>query len=308
MYKTLKKTDILVFGGGGVLETHNNSFTTTIGMMYKFSKVYLAKLLGVKVYCFAVGSNTKPYSKLVHKLVSILLKNVDGISTRDQKSFGFLKEINSSIKIKSLADPAMLLELNNMETIKERPFTVGINVMPYYKLLNGDKSKLKEIRSEIAKCVEILVEKYKAKVFFIPMVNGDDTEEQSAILELISNTENVTCLLPNYSPNELMVKLSNFDLFIGTRLHPNILAFNVNTPIIGIAYHDKIFSLFDHIQFPDFVHSIQNVSSKKIIQNVIEIMENREVIKTKMNLRQKELKVLAKESFEDLLDISKNER
>lgn len=304
MYKTLKTTDILIFGGGGVLETHNNSFTTTIGMMYKFSKVYLAKLLNVKVYCFAVGSNTKPYSRLVCRLVNVLLKNVDGISTRDQKSYNFLKEINPNIRVKSLADPALLLKSEISEVRDDGVLKIGINVMPYYKLLNGNKSKLAFIRSEIGKFIDMLITKYKAEVYFTPMVQGDDTREQEAIADYITHEENIVFLQPNYSPNELMNILAGFDIFVGTRLHPNILAYNVNTLILGIAYHEKIFSFFDHIQTPEFVQSIQNISSDKLLEDTAFLLKHKKKIKRKMKSRQGELKALAQENFKDLLEIS----
>ncbi|GEM_PF-5915251 len=300
MYNTLRKTDILVFGGGGVLETHNNSLVTTIGMMYKFSKVYLAKLMGVKVYCFAIGSNTKPYSKMVKLLVETLLDNVDGISTRDHKSFEFLTNIRENLNMKSLADPALLLTIKNIITENSAYPKIGINVMPYYKLLNGDKSKLEFIRGEIAKSIDYAIERFNAEVYFVPMVEGDDTKEQNSIFEYIKNKNRINLLSPDYTPNELMELLSKFDLFIGTRLHPNILAYNVNTPIIGIAYHDKIFSLFDHIQHPQYVQSIQRISSSILNSHVHEILMNKDSIKLKMKERHKHLVSLALESFEDI--------
>lgn len=302
MYKTLKTTDILIFGGGGVLETHNNSFITTIGMMYKFSKVYLAKLMGVKVYCFAIGSNTKPYSKAVRLLVETLLDNIDGISTRDRKSFEFLKKIKPDLKIKSLADPALLLGIDD-EVSKDNRIEIGINVMPYYKLLNGDKSKLQHIRQEIARSLDLAIKNFEAWIYFIPMVEGDDTTEQEAIYEFVKNKDKVKIMSPNYTPNELMKLLKRFDLFVGTRLHPNILAYNVNTPIVGIAYHDKIFSLFDHIKQPKYVQSIQNVSSEILVNQIKEVLDNKESIKSQMKNRQNELISLAKESFSDLSEI-----
>ncbi|MET1258520.1 polysaccharide pyruvyl transferase family protein [Flagellimonas sp. DF-77] len=300
MYRTLKTTDILVFGGGGVLETHNNSMTTTVGMMYKLSKVFLAKLMNVKVYCFAIGSNTKPYSKPVYRLVATLLDIIDGISTRDRKSYAFLKAINPELKISSLADPAMLLGMELQNNSSPKKVQIGINVMPYYKLLQGDKSKLKAIRTEIAKSLDLLIEKWDCKITFIPMVLGDDTSEQEAIYELIDRKASVVIMPPDYTPDELMRILSGFTVFIGTRLHPNILAYNVNTPIVGIAYHDKIFSLFDHIQRPDDVQSIQSVSSAKLVASVDAIIADFEKVKSDMLSRQAELIDLAKRSFTEL--------
>jgi polysaccharide pyruvyl transferase WcaK-like protein len=272
---------------------------TTIGMMYKFSKVYLAMIMGVKVYCFSVGSNTKPYNKLTEILVKVLLNNVDGISTRDKKSYIFLNKLCPNLKISPNADPALLLKSTEKTLLNDKKgrVTIGINVMPYYKLLNGDISKLELIRKNIAATIDLSINKLNAHFVFIPMVEGDDTNEQDEIIRYIEQVDQITILKPKYSPKELMGIMRGLDVFIGTRLHPNILAFNVNTVILGIAYHDKINSFFSYLNHEDLVVSLFDFNPDALFNKLKYALANNKTIKNDFQVRQGELRKLAVNSF-----------
>jgi polysaccharide pyruvyl transferase WcaK-like protein len=169
--------------------------------------------------------------------------------------------------------------------------------MPYYKLLNGDISKLELIRKNIAATIDLSINKLNAHFVFIPMVEGDDTNEQDEIIRYIEQVDQITILKPKYSPKELMGIMRGLDVFIGTRLHPNILAFNVNTVILGIAYHDKINSFFSYLNHEDLVVSLFDFNPDALFNKLKYALANNKTIKNDFQVRQGELRKLAVNSF-----------
>lgn len=73
-----------------------------------------------------------------------------------------------------------------------------------------------------------------------------------------------------FAPAELQAIYGRMRLMVGTRMHANILALNVGTPVVGIAYEPKTLGILDDLGLAEWGIRIDEVDESRLEQLVSE--------------------------------------
>jgi len=298
LYKNRKKYDTIIFGGGGIIETHNYKIRAILGTLQKITKFALGILLNKDVVFLGIGTNTSEYPKKIKILLKEIYRHAQSISTRDIGSYNSVKSISPEAALKNCTDPALMLGEGFVANSNDTVDAIAINIMPYHRLVN-DKNIMLAQRQKLSKVLDDMIDAFNKEVHFFPMVLGDDTDEQTEIIGLMQNKDKVKVFEPSYMPFDFMESISRYPVFIGTRLHANILSFNANVPVLGLAYHSKIDNLFGVFNDNDFVSfPLLSFESKELFKAVGNILEKNDEIKKRISLIKSKVIPLAKKNFE----------
>ena len=103
--RTIREADLLLFGGGGLLQDR----TSIANVLFQLSRPFFASLLGTPFMCYALGVGPLK-SALSRWLTRKVLQKAELILVRDQDSLDTLRQIGLiSPSIQVTADPALLL-------------------------------------------------------------------------------------------------------------------------------------------------------------------------------------------------------
>lgn len=227
--------DLLISGGGSLLQ----DVTSDRSLYYYLSIMLLAKKLGkpVMLYGQGIGPVRGSIAKGAMKYVGNM---VDLITVRDEGSRRELErlEVNKP-PIYVTADP--VLAMHPVDKMIGRQIlrrygcegaapVIGISVREW-----RDWSHYKNV---IAKTADQLIDKYKARIIFLPMQYPDDSLAAKKIVSRMLHK--ATVLDEDYSTYEMVSLVGNLDLLIGIRLHALIFAAVMHVPMVGISYDPKI--------------------------------------------------------------------
>lgn len=258
------KTDSIIFGGGSI---------TTPDNFEKLKKsMSLAKKKPKNVAIVGVDLNAQYFSDDILEL----LQEVNFISYRCfyghkesqlniQKILGrsdtiFHPDLVFGLYSSDLQQEAQLVENQN------KPKILGINIYPWYLVLNRGKWIAKDLssnyfgissmsqpdyislNSDYIKLLLEMIAYYQSlgyEVHHIPFAVEDDLFARTVF-------GNSSIFFHKYTstPSSVLRKVSNCSLFVGTRLHANIFSLIQRVPLISIAYGMKCENLFGDIEIP----------------------------------------------------------
>ena len=282
LIKTILKTDILLYGGGGLIYDHHG----LKGLLARLSYIILAKILRKPVMIYAIGVGPL-ITRFGGFLVAIVLNQVDLITTRDKESMKLLKDIGvNKPPMCVTADPALCLPLEDsnvaMEIINKE--NISIDKMVIGLSIRSLKDKTIGIKV-IAQICDELAEAYNAELLFIPMSKhkqaqfANDLYVNEEILKLLKHKESVKIIRGDYNPSEIKSIMGYTDLFIGMRLHSLIFAATMNVPIIGIVYDQKVISFLRLIGQEKQAIDLEHINLDCMVAKAKQVISSKEEIK-----------------------------
>lgn len=243
----------LIFNVGG-----GNLNTVTGIEVYRKMLIYLIADI-MKIPVIISGQTIGPFETKITPLILrwvLNLNSVKMITLRDKKhSLNQLKEMNVSKPIiKSTADDAISLPILSEEDsyhillnevgqswINEKTdLIIALNMKGSMKRYKG-KKRSKDISKEIElleRLAKALIEKFNAKIIFIPTSyeeDGDDREIHNQIISKIKNKKRIASINSELSDIALKSLMRYVDIAIGARYHFSVFALSMNVPAIGIA-------------------------------------------------------------------------
>ena len=242
--KELKKLDLLLVGGGGILFNE--------WVKHYMHIMLLAQDLGIKTMTYAIG--TGPLSSPVaQRLVRTALNNADVITVREFSARQVLEQIGVEKEINVTADPALLLEpaelptdMFNSEHYKGKRL-VGMSVRePGDAAPDLDTS---HYHSLLANTADFIVDRFDAEIVFIPMEPGfvpmdargsQDVQHSHAVLAQMQRPQSATVLRREYTSNQILTLTKQFDFVVGMRLHFLIFAALNHVPFVALPYASKV--------------------------------------------------------------------
>lgn len=279
--KALLNCDVLISGGGGLLQ----DITSKRSPVYYLATIYLAKLSGKKVFIWSQGIGPIA-SSFIQKLTARILTNADAITVRD----GFSKQqlVNYGIdgqKIIITADPVFNTDISYFAKNKktEKALLIGIA----FKSLPNKHDFI----STIAKISDGIIDRYHAKILFIPFHLNEDIAPIKKVKKLMNNNSEIL----SYSTIDSAVDaISSLDLLISMRYHATVIASLFGIKNIGISNDPKIEELMKLLGNPYFIKA-KDFSEELLLKNIeILIKENPQIEKTdKIN----ELKILSQKTI-----------
>lgn len=220
--KTIKNSDVLISGGGSLLQ----DATSLKSLVYYSLIIFIALCLKKKVIIFAQGIG--PINNLfAQKIVFTLLKKCDYLSVRDEKSHALLTK--NGISSDLVCDPAFTLP--DIPAAKE--LAVGIQLRSF-KTMNSDFiKKLADITSRKFPDKKIIILPFQAAL------DNNVCEEFIKELKLVNPDINAK-ILYNVSYSEIINAISKLEYLIAMRFHALVIGLKYGVKSLGINYDQKV--------------------------------------------------------------------
>src|SRR5699024_3144925 len=167
--------------------------------------------------------------------------------------------------INVIADPAFYVQppesKKTME--KEKTIQVGVTAVPYFHAdywPTEDKEKYENYVTGMVKNLESLLQaSHEIRINFFATKHPQVTAVSKDIKNQIQSNNRCKVYEVRLDQSEILKKLKEQDIVIGTRLHSLILALVVQKPIIGIAYHHKVKDFMNDIGCQDYLISMDDM-------------------------------------------------
>jgi len=244
----LRKLDLFVLGGGGILFD---------GMADAFLRdVNWAKELGVPVmvYAISVGPLKTAESK---QLVVETLNQVDRITVREGEAKRLLNDLGVTRDIEVTADPGLLLapslftqEMLNNEGISPDIPLVGFSVRELGPA--APDMDVDHYHGVLANAADFIVERFDAQALFVPMETGEnrDPQHSHAVISRMANAQRASVLKGDYSSSQVLGLVQHMSLAVGMRLHFLIFACIQHVPFVPLPYASKVTGLLASLDMP----------------------------------------------------------
>lgn len=258
----LKKTKVLIFGGGSLLQDE----TSSKSLWYYLSIIKLAKKCKIKVMQFANGFG--PINKESNKKVAarVINKCVDIITTRDKASFERMKEINVNRPMEVTADPAMLLNGISKRDISRLFSKQGIPNGEYITIAVRDWDKNSpEFNNEIAKATKKFADKYNLNALLVPMQYPNDVRISQDIQKLIGDRAYV--LNANSNIKETIGVIEGSKLNVAMRLHSIIYSVSHGVKTVALRYDPKVDGFMEYVGL-NYICNVEDVSAETLFDNM----------------------------------------
>lgn len=266
MWNAIKSSDLVIIGGGGLLEDIHNYFS----IPRYLHTVILAKLFRKPVMFYSVGVG--PISNKLSKFMVRSVCNIsDIITVRDQKSKEILDSLGvSNVPILVSEDPVFLLEsvdsgLAKKILIKEK--------VPLDKPLIG--VSVRQIEwcnpnySNLAKFLDYLISSLDVTVVFVPFGRDGSPTDLDLSRQIIDQMKHNAYVLEEvYSPSEILGIIKQFDFLIGMRFHSLMMGATTGVPTLGICYLPKVEILLAKLGYSEH-HYIKGDFSDLTYENLL---------------------------------------
>lgn len=244
----LKKVDLLILGGGGIL------FNELAEIFLREVTWAIELNIPVMIYAISVGPLENPDTK---KVVAEVLNKVDIITVRETISKKILHDLGVTIEIEVTADPAFLIEeapftseMLKKEGIDPKIPLVGFSIRepgPAAPHLN-----MELYHNVLANTADFIIERFEAQVVFIPMERGTqhDPQYSHAIISKMLNALKTTVIKGEYTSSQLLGLTKHLSFAVGMRLHFLMFAALNHVPFVPLSYADKVRGLLEDLDMP----------------------------------------------------------
>ncbi len=287
VFREMRKADIVIFGGGSLLQ----DVTSSRSLQYYLTVMKMATKLKKKTMLYANGvgpinnpDNQKATIKVLNKLTKL--------TVRDTESYEFLcsNGIDKS-KLTLTADPVyniqtekndvdVLLERHNV--YNERPKYVAV----VFRSFGNDTKYIKKV----AQVCDRIYDTMGMDILFTPMEFPNDYELSKKI-QMEMNSKSYTLKEREEVP-KLIDVIGNAHLVLGMRLHGLIYASVRNTPMVSFSYDPKIDSFCKQMEIDANVN-FNDFDVEEVVKMVQKILANYEEKKTTLD---KNLKIMQDKS------------
>lgn len=230
--KTLKECDVLVSGGGSLLQ----DATSLKSLLYYLFVILSAQYFKKDVIIFAqgIGPIKNPIGRLLTKQA---LKKCKYITVRDEKSLFRLRGWN--LKPDLVSDPVWNMEIK--ETVPMG--RVGVQLRSW-------KGLSQKYLFALARQINANFSDKEIYIYsFQDALDLELCKHFEAQLKLV-NPKIKTVLLNNLSIDETVQSFSNLNYLIGMRYHACLLALKYGIPTLALSYDEKVEKIAHRFDLP----------------------------------------------------------
>ena len=234
--RAVKKCDMLISGGGSLLQ----DVTSSKSLHYYLAIIRCALLFRKKVFIYSqgIGPIDRPGNR---RAAAKVLRRVDGIVVRDERSAALLEEIGIARgRAVITADPVIRMKKPDSgvgaQILQKAGVSLGGRLTVGWAIREKDRDS--RFVAEILRSIRWLKEKYNAQSVLIPFHYEEDGEVCRHIAAQLPD-DTAVCLNEKYLSEDMLSIIGNMDLLVGVRLHSLIYAAIMGVPLIGISYDPK---------------------------------------------------------------------
>ena len=303
MAEELRRFDLLILGGGGILYDHD--------VEEYMREVFLANELNVPVFVYAISAG--PLTR--HAARQAVRDALNGspstvITVRDRLGYRLLEDVGVSQEIHLTADPAFLLDKEELPADSLRaqgvdvsrrlvgfsvrepgPAAPDIDPDDYYQLL--------------ANAADFIVKRYDADVVFVPL-ERTDVQHSHAVVAHMQRAEKAEIVRRQFSPRQLIDLMGRFEFAVGMRLHFCIFSALSGTPFTALPYASKVTGLLEDLEIE--MPPLGSIGIGQLIASIDRSWDTRDSIRTAIESHRSKLKSRAAQTNRLLLDLLQKQR
>lgn len=257
---TLSKTDILISGGGSLLQDS----TSTKSLVYYLSVLFLAQIFKKKTIIFAQGIGPIK-NKFLQKITQNILQKCDFITVRDEKSLFLLRGWGLAPVL--VADPVWGVEVS----AQNNGSSIGVQLRQWANLSDEFLIKL------AAKIVEHFPTK---KILLFSFQNSIDLPvcEKFKTFLIECNPLADVRIVQNDSLSQLVNEIQSCEILFAMRFHAILLALKSKVTTVALNYDIKVQTLAQEVNIP-----VVDLNDNKKLESVFEELENIGQVKIEKN-------------------------
>jgi len=249
--KVLGKTDILVSGGGSLLQ----DVTSIKSLIYYSFIIFLALVMKKKVIIFAQGIGPLN-SKISQIIVKKLLKYASFVSVRDKKSQNILA--NAGIDAKIVCDPIFSVEIPHTE--KEDKVVVQLRNFPTLNDIFLDKLAQNINNNFSDKKIEILS--------LQDTIDKEICENFNNRLKKLNKDIN-SSIKVDLSVKDVIQTIAQCKYMVAMRFHAILIGLKAEVKTLAVNYDTKVENLAKEFQLP-----ILNLSEENNFDKEFDTLKN----------------------------------
>jgi len=271
--KALKEADLLISGGGGLLQDAYPTKFLFGPLPYYLLIVLLAKICNTKVMFFSqgIGPVTSGWGKFLMKLANF----ADFITVRDQYSKELLHKLGvTQPETVVTSDIVFAFKAKNDDAcIKSLPLKgdekmVAVSVRPWFDRI--------EQFQQMAQVLDRLILEEGVTPVFVPMEGHHDVDASQKVMSYMNHPDKTIMLGKDFTPNQYLNFIGECDMTIGMRLHALIFSTLKGIPHIGFSYDKKVESLLKRSGMWKYSADLDNIDVNQVTENAKAILHNRE--------------------------------
>ena len=295
--KALKSADLLISGGGGLLQdTYPTKFLFG-PLPYYLLVVFLAKLCGTKVMFFSqgIGPVTSTWGKI---LMKVFANMADFVTVRDQYSKDYLHSLGVK-RPETVVTADIVFAFQGTEDTsaydslalvgKER--LVAVAPRPWFEQED-------EYIEKLSWTLDQLIEQRGVTPVFVPMEPPYDTNVSKKIMDKMQHADKTKLLGDHFTPNQFYQFIGQTDLTIALRLHALIFSALSNVPHIGLSYDRKVESFLKRSGMWEHSFALEAFSKEDLLKSALYTLDNSAEVQHMMEQNVATLRQEAKRNVE----------
>ncbi len=229
----------------------------------------------------SVGSLWRPETKA---RIKAALNRVDLIAVRDRTSRDRLVALGVTRPVHVMADLALEAVTPMDNRSSDNSLNIGISV----RAVAGRTAQQRDIDfyQQIAMLADQLIETHGAKIYLVPFQAYPDdfrqrykptVDDEIAIAQVMNISRYPDRLNPVpriLSLGELINRLGQLDVMVGTRLHAVILAAGLGIPVIAVEYAPKVANFMTEIKQRQWSIPLENFTAQQGLSRVNAILQD----------------------------------
>lgn len=243
LYRTLRDSDILISGGGSLLQNK----TSTRSLIYYLAVIRLAQCLKKPVVIYANGIGPL-IGKTNRRLVRRAIERCTLVTLRDPQSLEELQDLGVTREdIHVTGDPAFTLKPTREPRtmfrelgIGDDAHVVGISVrnLPENDHFPDQFARL---------CDRLSLELGKTIVFLVMQESRDEAISRQIMAQMKAPAK--LAKTPG-DPGAMLSLIRDMDAVVSMRLHTIIFAAQMHVPVVGCVYDPKVSAFLDMLELP----------------------------------------------------------
>lgn len=222
--KTLKNTDVFLFGGGNLLQDK----TSTLSMIYYTKMIELAKKCGCKIKFFAggIGPVTREKNK---RRTARALSLADEISMRDEDSLRLARSLCKGKDVTLVPDPVL--------SVKPSENTLGVlGIAPENYFVVAPKNLTRDGEDTLLE----IIGKIKSRTGKTPLFFAMHPKEDSKLCRYLAKKSGGCAVTVPLYAEEVAELLSGAELSICSRLHALVLSRAAGIKTAALSDDEKL--------------------------------------------------------------------
>jgi polysaccharide pyruvyl transferase CsaB len=298
----LKKLDLLILGGGGILfDGVVETFLRDVAWAQELK-------IPVMVYAVSAGPLKSPESK---QLVSQVLNKAEIITVREAESKRILHDLGITKPIEVTGDPALLIkpQLFTKEMLKKDGIDPDGNLIGFSARepgLAAPELNIDHYHAILANAADFMIERYNCQILFIPFEMGANRDPQMshAIISKMLNARYASVLKSEYNSGQTLGLMKHLTFAVGMRVHFLIFAALQGIPFVSLPYASKVKGFLEDLEMP--YTPVEHWNTGKLCALIDYAWDNRKTIAKKLDEKIPPLQEKAKKTNAILCDFLKS--